>query len=143
MDVEADLERLFELGTRDLPDIAYIYARLNRDVAGTGNGDMDVFSGFSSGGPSAVGVDGTSQVYAKWSALRNDLQDALGYAATNVTDAADAVISIMKAYAYQDLDNAQQILKHWTDYGVPEKYKISYDDWPMPAPDSVILSEGQ
>ncbi len=143
MDVEADLERLYSLAIRDLPDIAYIYARLNREMAGTTNGDLDVFSGFSSGGPSAVGVDGISSVYGKWSALRDDLQNALGKSAKDVSDAADAVMSITKAYAYQDLDNARQILKHWSDYGVAEKYQISYDDYPMPAPDSVIMSKGE
>ena len=37
--LKADLERLLALGQIDLPQIAYIYARLNHDVAGTASGD--------------------------------------------------------------------------------------------------------
>jgi hypothetical protein len=45
VDLVADLERLYGLASIDLPDIAYIYAHLNREVAGTVSGDLDVFSG--------------------------------------------------------------------------------------------------
>jgi hypothetical protein len=80
-------------------------------------------------------------MYSKWSTLRDDLQDALGQSAKNVEAAADALMSITKAYADQDTDNARQIMHHVFQHGLPDKYQLSYEDTePFPSPGRVTLS---
>jgi hypothetical protein len=97
--LKADLERLLALGQIDLPQLAYIYARLNHEVAGTVSGDTDAFSRSHTtrDGSAALGA-----MYQSFSGLRNMLQDALAATAVSVEEAGQAIVSIANTYAVTD-----------------------------------------
>jgi hypothetical protein len=108
----ADLARLMALGGTDLPQLASLYARLNREVAGTSANDLNAFGGGEaytgvSGGRGAGGSLG--DLYQTWSGLRDLLQDVLASTATSVQAAGEAVVSIARSYAETDGVSAADI----------------------------------
>jgi hypothetical protein len=162
----ADLSRLHAVGKVDLPEIAYIYSRLNREVAGTSYGEGKYSGGktFSYGDSSAFddgfstegAVDsesGSAEAQQAWSALRNKLQDGLGQSANHVMEAARAVLAIANTYETQDTEAAAAVRSAWAN-GEPNDVKIDYKEIkrnkdgsykapdPLPTtPEPVILSK--
>ncbi|MEN3304436.1 MAG: hypothetical protein V7603_638 [Micromonosporaceae bacterium] len=132
----ADLSVLLAVGRIDLPQMAYVYTRLNRDVAGTAAGDVDAFGG----GYAPKGMGGTGgQVYQAWSQLRNELQDALGHTAQGIREAGDAIVSIVHTYADSDTSARDSLRDAWLN-GPPANLVIPHDETLPAAPPSVILS---
>jgi len=131
----ADLERLLALGQVDLPQLAYIYARLNRDLAGTASGDMGAFSP----GQAAKGDgDAIGAAYQSWAALRDMLQDALATAALRLEEAGLAIVSIAHTYLATDAE-AAAALRALMPGGVPAADRV--DDLPT-TPGTVVFSTG-
>lgn len=162
----ADLSRLHAVGKVDLPEIAYIYSRLNREVAGTSYGegkysggktfsysDSSAFDdGFSTEGV-ADSATGSAEAQQAWSALRDKLQDGLGHSVKHVMEAARAVLTIANTYETHDAEAAAEIRRIWAN-GEPDDVKIDYKEVkrnkdgsykapdPIPTtPEPVILSK--
>jgi hypothetical protein len=132
----ADLSYLLAVGRLDLPQMAYIYSRLNQAVAATASGDTDAFGGGYS--PKGMGGSGGT-AYRAWSQLRNELQDALGHAAQGIQAAADAVVAIVNTYADNDTAAKASLLNAWAS-GPPADVIIPHDD-PLPAnPPTITFS---
>lgn len=132
----ADLSRLLAMGRIDLPQLAYVYTRLNHDIAGTFAGDADAFGG----GPAPKGSGGSvGAVYQSWSELRNLLQDALGKTALGLEDVGRAIESIVDTYAASDTAAGASLRSAWGN-GPPPELAIDHDE-PLPATlPSVVLS---
>jgi hypothetical protein len=124
----ADLSRLLAVGRIDLPQLAYVYTRLNREVAAGAAGDAEIFGG----GYAPKGMGGSyGQVYQAWSRLRNELQDALGSTAQSLRQAGEAIVSIVDLYAEIDSAAAASLRDSWRD-GPPPGLAIPRDE-PLPA----------
>ena len=131
----ADLARLLTLGQVDLPQMAYIYARLNREVAGTASGDVGAFSP----GQAAKGDgDAIGAAYQSWAAMRDLLQDALATAALRLEEAGRAIVSIAHTYLATDAE-AASALRALLPGGVPAADRL--DDLPT-TPGTVVFSTG-
>ncbi len=105
-----DLSRLLAIGRIDLPQLAYLYTRLNRQVAATASDDARAFGGGYAPKGSAGPAGG---VYQAWATLRDMLQDALAGTATGVHEAADAIVSIVDNYASGDASSAELLRQAW------------------------------
>jgi hypothetical protein len=131
----ADLERLYALGQADLPQLAYIYARLNRDLAGT---TAEVAGAFATG-YAGKGMGGASgQAYQAWAALRDRLQDALATTALHVEAAGQAIVTIADVYVANDTEAAAALHAIMAN-GLPAADRV--DALPT-TPGSVTFSNG-
>lgn len=118
----ADLSELYALGRVDLPELAYLYARLNNDVAGTATVESVAFGG----GCAPDGIGGLqATAYTSWAALRDVLQNALADTATGAEDAGRAVVAIADAYAATDAEAAASLRAAW-QHGEPAA--ATFDD---------------
>jgi hypothetical protein len=111
-ELAADLSQLWGVGKVDMPQIAYLYTKLNRDLAGTASGDADAFGG----GFAPKGMGGSAgDLYQKWSALRDRLQDAFGNTALGAEAAGQALVAIADRYSATDTDAATELSATWRD----------------------------
>jgi hypothetical protein len=132
----ADLSQLWAAGKVDLPQIADVYTRLNRDLAGTADGDADAFGV----GYAPKGSGGSAgELYQKWSALRDMLQDALGQSALGAEAAGAALVAIADTYAANDTEAATELRATWRNGPPPDA--VHTEDGPLPTTlPPVILS---
>jgi len=130
-----DLSRLAVVGSVALPEIGYVYARLNGEVAGTASGDLDAFMG----GATPKGYGGaTGSMYTKWSGLRDELQNVLGNAANGLQEAGHAVMSIVQTYLNSDGRAKASFDQKWLHGPPPDQVPGAEDQLPTTAPPVVL-----
>lgn len=105
-----ELSDLYGAGRQALPDLAYTYAMLNRDVDDTSDGDTKAFSEYESIG-SMTGESGA--LYSAWSELRDRLWDALGRSANHLEATGHALVAIANNYAQIDAEAARKLHNTW------------------------------
>jgi hypothetical protein len=132
----ADLSQLMAVGRLDLPSLAYIYARVNREVAATGDYDDKTFAPCPS-----TSVD---RMRGPWTDLRDRLQDYLGRGALHLEAAGEAIVHVADTYAASDAATQAALRKAWA-HGVPPDFGRNPKDIrspePLPpAPPKVVLA---
>jgi hypothetical protein len=121
-DLALSLSKLLAVGRYDLPELAYDYTRLNRQVADAGDLDIAAF-GNSSGSMATV--------YPQWARLRDHFQNILGQTADNLVAAGSAVVQIVRLYEDTDEVAKASIESTWRD-GPPSSVAYAGDD-PLPS----------
>jgi hypothetical protein len=103
----ADLSDLKVIGVVDLPMLAYTYAAANQSVHATSDTDPDAFA--------RPGGGGWDDVYATWTGLRNQLQDAFGNTANILEDLGATMVHVVDAYTATDTQAATSLASQWKD----------------------------
>lgn len=134
----ADLSQLYALGKVDLPELAYLYASLNNQVAATSTAGNDAFGG----GCVTDGIGGLqAAAYTSWAALRDVLQNALADTATGIEEAGQAIVAIADTYAATDAEAAASLWRVW-QHGEPDAAKFNDEQQLPTTPPPVRRSTG-
>jgi hypothetical protein len=101
----ADLSELRTVGAVDLPALGFTYAKLNNAIDATTGHDTTAFQ--------QRGSAGMDQVFAGWSALRDELQNIFGKTADNIHTTGAVILHIVEAYASTDAEARRSLDAAW------------------------------